>query len=451
MNRRSFLKQTVFAGAGAAIATSGCSTLTCGSSAKGSMMGYSAKPIPELKVGVIGVGGRGSAAVRRLSKVPNVTVTAVADLRQAQVDKNLKWLADNKKPAAKGFGGSANAWRALCDLPDVDLVYICTPWWDHTPMSVRAMKSGKHAATEIPAALTIDECWELVETSEKTRLHCMMLENCCYGKNEMFMLNLCRHEVLGTLVHGEGAYIHEMRASKWREEREGGRQGRWRLDWSRAHNGNAYPCHGLGPVCQYMDINYGDRLEYLNSCSSDPFGLPLFGMSKYGANSPEAKFTFKQGDMNTSVIRTARGRTIMLQHDTTSPRPYSRINMISGTKGIAADYPLRVALDPKTKDWMKQEELDALYEKYQHPLWRRDGESAIKAGGHGGMDYLMDMRLCHCLQHGLPLDMNVYDAATWSAVVALSEKSVEKRGAPVDFPDFTGGVWKSAKSRDIKM
>ncbi|MDD4102406.1 MAG: Gfo/Idh/MocA family oxidoreductase [Kiritimatiellae bacterium] len=451
MNRRTFLKQAAWAcGGTAALAASGCGTLSGQAGVRSSsMLGFSAEPLKKIRIGVIGVGARGTGAVKRLPKIPNVTITALSDLREERVTLNQKILKDNGLPEAKGYSGSPEAWRALCESSDVDLVYICTPWWWHTPMSVMAMKCGKHAATEIPAGVTVDECWELVETSEKTRRHCMMLENCCYGENELLMLNLCRQGVLGDLVHGEGAYIHEMRASKWREEQEGGRQGRWRLEWSRKHTGNPYPCHGLGPVCQYMNINRGDSLEYLNSVSTDPFGLAPFGAAKYGPDSPEARIKIKQGDMNTSIIRTRRGRTIMLQHDTTSPRPYSRLNLISGTKGIAADYPLRVALEPDYHKWMDDNKLAELVGQYRHPLWRESGDKAKKAGGHGGMDFLMELRLCHCLQHGLPLDMDVYDAALWSSIVELSERSVLRRGAPMDIPDFTRGGWKTAEPLGI--
>lgn len=450
MNRRNFLKQATMASGSVLLATSGCSTL-CSSSRRstGSMLGYAAPAIPNLRVGVIGLGNRGSAAVRRLTKVPNVTVTAIADLRPEQVVKSREYLKKQGLPEAKEFGGSAEAWRGLVDLADVDLVYVCTSWWTHTPMSLAAMKSGKHAAVEVPAAITLDECWELVETSEKTRQHCMMLENSGYGDNELFILNLCQKRVLGTIVHGDGSYIHEMRASKWREESAGGRQGRWRLEWARQHDGNPYPTHGLGPICQCMDIHCGDRMEYLNSCSTDPMGLGMYGVEKYGADSPEAKFKFKQGDMNTSLIRTARGRTIMLQHDTTTPRPYVRHNLVSGTKGAAGLFPLRVALEPKYQKWMEEEELQALFKQYQHPLWRKQGEKAKKVGGHGGKDYVMDLRLCTALQRGIPLDMDVYDAAAWSSIVELSEISTQRRGAPVNIPDFTRNVWKTAMPRTL--
>lgn len=447
MNRRAFLEKLAGTGGAAAmLALQGCASFAPWQGRRhASMMGFRAEPLEKVRVGLIGLGNRGSGAVKRLARIPGVEITALCDLYEDRVTKQQKLLTDGGKPQPKGYFGSPEAWRKLCESPDVDLVYICTPWLWHTPMCVYAMRCGKHAATEIPAAVTVEQCWQLVETSEATRRHCMMLENCCYGQNEMFALTLCRKGVLGELVHGEGAYIHEMRASKLREESEGGRQGRWRLEWAKQHTGNPYPCHGLGPICQYMNVNRGDRLDYLTSVSSAPFGLALATAEKYGPNSPEAKVAYRQGDMNTSVIRTRRGRTIMLQHDTTSPRPYSRINLISGTKGILADYPLRVALAPDTHAWMGEKELADLKAKHIHPLWDKSGDTAKKVGGHGGMDFLMDLRLIHCLQNGLPLDIDVYDAALWSSIVELSERSVLRDGNSVKIPDFTRGGWETAE------
>ena len=447
MDRRGFLKTAALAGA---MTQAGCLHLAGLNMRKGaSMAGFRAEPLAKVRVGIIGVGHRGSAAVGRLSNIPNVTITVIGDLYEDRVAKQIKALTESGKPAPAGHFGSRDEWRKLCESKDVDLVYICTPWLWHTPMAVYAMQCGKHAVTEVPAAMTIEQCWELVNTAEQTRRHCMILENCCYGFNEMFALNLCRKGVLGELVHGEGAYLHDLRASNLNEEAAGGYQGQWRLEWAKQHTGNPYPTHGLGPICQYMDINRGDRFDFLTSVSSNQFGLSLAAAAKYGKNSPQARLAYKLGDMNTTLIRTYRGRTIMVQHNTTSPRPYSRINTITGTRGTLADYPLRVALDPHAEDWMKEAELEALKAKYTHPLWDKSGETAKKVGGHGGMDFLMDLRLCHCLQNGLPLDIDVYDTALWSSLVELSEHSALHGGAPVEVPDFTRGGWKTAEPLGI--
>ncbi|MFA7172245.1 MAG: Gfo/Idh/MocA family oxidoreductase [Kiritimatiellia bacterium] len=448
LDRRSFIKAAALVGGAASLAAgSGCRTLQFkGITAAGSMMGFRADPLPKLRVGMIGVGHRGPAAVKRLSRIAGVRITAVSDLLQEKVDRQVQVLKERGAPAPDRYFGNPLEWRKLCESEQVDLVYLCTPWLCHTPMAVYAMECGKHVATEVPAAMTLEECWQLVETAEKTRRHCMMLENCCYGENEMMMLNLCRQGVLGELVHGEAAYIHDLSSGKISRT---GNQVHWRSKWSIAHTGNPYPTHGLGPICQYMNINRGDRFQYLSSISSDQFGLTLKAKSVHGDKSEQAKARYALGDMNTTVIKTYRGRTIMVQHDTTSPRPYSRLNLISGTKGLVADYPLRAALEPQAHAWMGEKELAEMKAKYIHPLWDKSGEAAKKAGGHGGMDFMMDLRLCHCLQHGLPLDMDVYDAALWSSIVELSERSVLRKGGSVKVPDFTRGGWKNAEPLGI--
>jgi hypothetical protein len=447
MNRRGFLKTAVLAGV---LAQAGCRTGLGFPLHKGPCMaGFRAKPLGKVRVGLLGVGHRGSGAVQRLASLPGVEITAIGDLYEERVAKQLKVLADKGKRVPTAYYGAKDEWRKLCESKEVDLVYICTPWLLHTPMAVYAMQCGKHAATEVPAAVTVEQSWQLVDTAEMTQRHCMILENCCYGYNEMLALMLCRKGMLGELVHGEAAYIHDLRASNLNEESSGGYQGQWRLEWAKQHTGNPYPTHGLGPVCQYMDINRGDRFEFLTSVSTAQFGLSLAAAAKYGKSSPQAKMAYKLGDMNTSLIRTYRGRTIMVQHDTTSPRPYSRLNTISGTRGILSDYPLRVALEPKAHDWLGEKELEELKAKFTHPLWDKNGETAKKMGGHGGMDFLMDLRLCHCLQNGLPLDIDVYDTALWSSLVELSERSVLEGGAPVKVPDFTRGGWKTAEPLGI--
>jgi predicted dehydrogenase len=451
MNRRGFLKNAAWAGGAVGVgAWSGCMSSSGISARKGgSMAGFRCEPMATVRVGVIGVGHRGPGAVRRLSSIPGVEIRAIGDLYEDRVAKQVKVLTDKGLPAPKGYFGSQDAWRGMCESNAIDLIYITTPWLWHAPMALYAMRCGKHAVTEVPAAMTVEQCWQLVDTAEETRRHCMILENCCYGFNEMFALMLCRKGVLGELVHGEAAYIHDLRASHLREDHENGYQGQWRLNWARQFSGNPYPTHGLGPVCQYMDINRGDKFEYLTSVSSGQFGISRAAAKKYGSNSPQAKAVYRQGDMNTSIIKTYRGRTIMVQHDTTSPRPYSRLNLISGTKGILSDYPLRVALEPDPHRWLDDKKLEELKAKYTHPLWAKQGEYAKKMGGHGGMDMLMDMRLIHCLQNGLPLDISVYDTALWSSVVGLSVDSVARDGRPVRVPDFTRGGWKTADPLEI--
>jgi len=446
-SRRDFLFGSACVGLGAAALatqTTACSTLSTGTSK--SVMGLKTKALPVIKVGVVGLGNRGPGAVDRLSIIEGVEIVAVCDLLKDRAESQKAKLVKAGKREPKVFGGTQESWKAMVDMNEINLIYNCTPWHWHTPISVYAMKAGKHAVSEIPAALTVDQCWELVETSEKTQQHYMMLENCCYGENEMLAFMLCRQNVLGTLVHGEGAYIHDLRSLKFSKS---GYQGMWRLEYSKNHTGCPYPMHGLGPIAQYMNINRGDKFEFLTSISSNQFGMSEYALEKIGKDSPEAQQPYKLGDMSTTIIKTLKGRTIMVQHDTTSPRPYSRINTISGTKGILADYPLRIALDPKAHEWLDDKQLGEVKDKYTHPLWKKSGDFAKKVGGHGGMDFLMDLRLCYCLQNGLPLDMDVYDAASWSCLLELTERSTLKRGATMDIPDFTHGAWKTAEPLGI--
>jgi hypothetical protein len=276
----------------------------------------------------------------------------------------------------------------------------------------------------------------------------MMLENCCYDFFELATLNMARDGVFGELMHAECAYIHDLRWLKF--EKENGYQDMWRLKYSYDHTGNLYPTHGLGPVAQIFGINRGDRMEHLTSMSTNQAGMSLYAREKFGEDSPQARKSYKLGDMNTSLVKTARGKTIMIQHDTTSPRPYSRIHLLSGTKGIAMKWPERkIALEPDAHSWLPDEERDTLLQKYEHPLAKRVGELAKKVGGHGGMDFIMDWRLIHCLRNGLPLDQSVYDAAAWSSIVELSEISCRNGSNAVEIPDFTRGVWESTQPLSI--
>ena len=342
-NRRDFLRNALWMGTAAAtIGLARGQTCSGGScSDGGSMLGWADKPFKTLRVGVVGL-GRGSLGLD-LGKIPGVTITAICDITQARVDRALKRCADRKIPTPKVFTGSPEAWKKMCEWDQVDLVYNGTPWQLHTPIALYAMEHGKHVVTEVPSALTIEQCWALVETSERTRRHCMQLENCCYGETEMLALNMCRLGLFGTLVHGEGAYIHDLRTSCYGKfdpaTGSGGYWDYWRLRYNRAHGGNQYPTHGLGPICIDMDINRGDNFDYLVSVDSMQAGFQEYGKGKFGAGSPEAGWKVKMGDMNTTIIKTKLGRTIMVQHNVTGPRPYSRINLISGTPpGLSAPH-----------------------------------------------------------------------------------------------------------------
>lgn len=408
-----------------------------------SVMGLQCDPLKTVRIGIIGLGMRGSEAVRRLIQVEGTEVIAIADVVPQAVKNANKQITDSGLKPAIEFTGDED-WKEICQRDDIDLIYQCTPWLLHTPIAVYAMKHGKHAACEVPAAVTMDECWELVNTAEETQRHFMMLENCCYDFFELNTLNMARNGIFGDIHHAEGAYIHDLRWLKFMKE--GGYHNMWRLEFSKLHTGDPYPTHGLGPVAQIMGINRGDRFEYLTSVSTNQFSLSLYAKEKFGINSPEALQAYKMGDMNSTIIHTLKGKTIMIQHDTSSPRPYSRIHLISGTKGMAVKYPVeQIALEPNAHEFLKQADFDALIKKYEHPLALQMGEKAKKVGGHGGMDFIMDYRLIYCLCNGLPLDQDVYDAAAWCSVVPLSEKSALNRGNSIDVPDFTRGEWENAK------
>lgn len=307
------------------------------------------------------------------------------------------------------------------------------------------MEHGKNVAVEVPATTSLDECWLMVNTAEKTRKHCMMLENCCYDFFEMATLNMAQKGLLGDLVHAEGAYIHDLRSLSF-DETPGGYYDMWRLKHNTVHNGNPYPTHGLGPVSQALDINRGDKYDYLVSMSSDQYGIGKYAAKVKGEDSPEAKKDYALGDMNVTMIRTDNGKTIMIQHDVTSPRPYDRKHALSGTKGFIQKYPVEgIAIEPNTHRFLAKEQHDSVMALYTHPIVMEIGEMAKKVGGHGGMDFIMDYRLIYCLRNGLPLDMNVYDAAAWSCIAPLSEISVANNSAPVRVPDFTRGAWNKEK------
>jgi predicted dehydrogenase len=413
-----------------------------------SVMDLACEPLDKVRVGYIGLGMRGMGGVKRMLNVEGIEIRAVCDIIPERVLQARKIVSDAGFPDPAGYDQGPDAWMKLCERDDIDLVYSCTPWDLHTPNAVYAMKNGKHAAIEVPAAMTVAECWDLVDTAEQTQRHCMMLENCCYDFFELATLNMARKGLFGELMHAECAYIHDLRWLKF--EKENGYQDMWRIKYSRNHTGNLYPTHGLGPVAQILGINRSDRMESLTSMSTNQLGMSLYARERFGENSAEALQHYKLGDMNTTLVRTARGRTIMIQHDTTSPRPYSRIHMLSGTKGMAMKWPERkIALEPNAHSWLTDVERDKLLEEYEHPLAKKVGELAKQVGGHGGMDFIMDWRLIYCLRNGLPLDQSVYDGAAWSSIVELSEMSCRNGSNAVEIPDFTRGVWKTTEPLGI--
>jgi hypothetical protein len=437
-NRRDFLKLGALAGLGAALGSASMS----GCTAAGRRLRptpaepFAAPPMERVRIGFVGVGGMGTNHVSQLLKIEGVEIKAVCDIREAHAQHASKIIQDAGQPAPTLYTRGERDFERLCAEEDLDLVYTATPWKWHVPVCVSVMTNGKHAATEVPAAYTIDGCWELVETAEKTEKHCVMMENCCYDRAEMMCLNLVRQGLLGEVLHAEGGYLHDLRGVKFSK----GGEGLWRRDHSTKRNGNLYPTHGLGPVAQCMNINRGDRFDYLVSMSGPSRGLQLWQQERLPPDDPRRQEKYVLGDVNLALIKTARGRTIYLVHDTNLPRPYSRIHIVQGTRGIFEKWPERVYIEGRSSGhgW---ETLDK-YAEYEHPLWT--SEVVKKAsGGHGGMDFLEDYRLIQCLRNGWPTDMDVYDAAAWSVICELTERSVANRSRPVDVPDFTRGRWKT--------
>jgi hypothetical protein len=465
-NRRKFLKQISLVGFG----LTGVSKLAGADKAgirepflqvsrqRFNMHNYAAPSMGTVRIGFIGVGSRGSGTMSRFARIDGVEVKAVCDIVPGRVRSAIERIEEfSHNPDS--YSGDENEWKKICERDDIDLVIISTPWHLHAPQAIYTMENGKHVGVEVPAAATIRECWQLVETSERTRKHCMMLANSAYGPFNILTLNMARQGFFGEIIHGEGAYIHDRvsGANRWRRDEEnagwfGYRP--WRLDENIGRNGNLYPTHGLGSVCQVMNLNYGDRMDYLVSVSGDDFTMgPL--MEELAAEDDYFKPYVGQkfrGNMNVTIIRTLKGRTIMLQHDISSPRPNVRYNLISGTKGIARQTPAPARIATSHDGWLPQEEYDALAEEYNPEINKRVGEISREIGGHGGVDTMMAWRMIDCLRNGLPLDMNVYDAALWSSVVPLTEWSVANRSNSVSVPDFTSGAWETNKpNMDIEL
>ncbi|MEN8116587.1 MAG: Gfo/Idh/MocA family oxidoreductase [Bacteroidota bacterium] len=413
------------------------------------MCGYAAPKLETVRIGFIGLGSRGPGAVERMAKIEGVEIVALCDKDAECVKKGQQILEKNGLPLAKEYGGTEDVWKELCESPDIDLVYIATPWKLHTPMAVYAMENGKHAATEVPAAVTVEEAWQLVETSERTKKHCMMLENCCYDFFELLTLNMARQGFFGEVVHVEGAYIHDLRKSNFNKE---GYSDMWRLIENQTRNGNLYPTHGLGPVCQVLNINRGDKMDYLTSLSTNDFQMGVIATEKATEDDFFKPFDTDayRGNMNTTLVKTAKGKSILIQHDVTSQRPYSRIHLVSGTEGIARKWPMPGKI-AKGHSWFDEDEFKELEKQYTPEITNLVGEMAKKIGGHGGMDFMMDWRLIDCLRNGIPLDQDVYDAALWSVIAPLSEWSVANRSNSIEVPDFTNGAWKENKPVDVSL
>ena len=410
------------------------------------MIQFAAEPIADVGIGVVGLGMRGSDAVERLSFVPGCHVAAVCDLLPDRAEASLRYLT-NKGIQANSYSGEEESYKALCEDPAVDLVYICTDWLHHVPVALYAMEHGKHVAIEVPSALTVQDCWDLVNTCERTRKHCMILENCCYDFFELTALTMAQAGVFGEIIHGEGAYNHNLDPF-WKEY-----WNNWRLDFNSKNRGDLYPTHGFGPVCQALDIHRGDRLTTLVAMDTAPFNGPKHAKAAGMEDKP-----FAHGDVTMTMLRTEKGKTVLIEHDVMTPRPYNRMYQLVGTDGYAEKYPVQgVCLRKEGSEKVdyqnlegektyRGEALEELMAKYQNPILTPELVATAKeVGGHGGMDFIMDYRLVYCLNNGLPLDMDVYDLAEWCCVTELSRISMDNGCVPVAVPDFTRGAWNRVK------
>jgi hypothetical protein len=453
LSRRDLLKAAGIAGLG--LTTSGigsarddfdCETAELSGRRPGqeTMIGVKFDRRDVVRIGIVGVGLRGTSMLGEFLAIDKVVVNAVCDIVKEKCLRAGQMIekAGQKTPAL--YCNGERDFENLCSRDDLDFIYIATPWEWHVPQILAGLNNNKHVGTEVPAAYTVEDCWKIVDASEKKRRHCVIMENCCYDDSEMMVLNMVRAGLFGELVHGECAYNHDLREILFEKANEG----LWRRRHHTLRDSNLYPTHGLGPMANYMDINRGDRFDHMISMSSSHLGLEAYRKDHVPAEDLTWREVYRCGDYNTSIIKTAKGRTIMLQHNVSTPRPYDRINLIQGTKGIFRDYPPRIFLDGQESghDWAT---LEKYKEQYESLLWKRQGEAARKSGGHGGMDYIMCYRLVQCMLEGLEPDMDVYDAAAWSVPGPLSEKSVANGSMPVKVPDFTRGLWHKARRIEL--
>jgi predicted dehydrogenase len=459
MKRKSFLK-SIF-GAGALLSVPYCSNPekldelniqinSVSDKCKGNMVGFKTTPIDKVKVGLIGIGNRGKTLIQMfdwLIENEKAEIVALCDLDGKNIDYALNHLKDKQSLIPKTYANGENDWENVAKLEEVDLLLIATPWEWHTPMAIFGMENGKHVASEVPIAYTLEDCVKIVQTAEQTSKHCIMIENCCYNREELWIMNMIQEGVFGELTHAECAYNHDLRALLLHETYY---KNQWRMKHHTERNGNFYTTHGIGPVSFYMDIGRGDTFKYLTSMSSKEQSLSA-AVKKTNSNFPSVKC----GDVNTSLIKTENGKSIMLQFDVHTGRPYSRINQLVGTKAVHEGYPSRLYIDGEELEfwghrWLSEEDYLTYSKKYEHPMMsklKKISESFKQ--GHGGMDFIMIYRLISCLNKGIPLDINVYDSVMWSAITPLSELSVSLDSQPIAFPDFTGGNWKEKRASEI--
>ena len=409
------------------------------------MIGYADAPMDIVRIGFVGLGDRGGSAVKRYVHVPWSRTVAVCDAETDRAENSASYLESKGFPKPAIYDG-LEGYKALCEREDIDLVYICTDWEHHVPVALYAMEHGKHVAVEVPSANSLKECWDLVNASEKYRRHCVILENCCYDFFELLSLELHRQGAFGEVIHAEGAYHHSLDFywdQYWND---------WRLKYNASHRGDLYPTHGLGPIAQVMNINRGDVFASLVAIDSKSVNGKEFMKTKRGVENAD----FANGDLTCTILKTAKGKTLLIEHDVMTPRPYNRMYQLVGTKGYAAKYPVkqlvleqsvldRLGVDYKITDThasLPEDVIEQLHRKVNVPILNEELEKKAKTvGGHGGMDWIMDYRLIYCLHYGLPVDMDVYDLASWCCLSELGSLSMENGNRGVEVPDFTRGAW----------
>ena len=439
ISRRKFMKTTVLAGSAAAVMPKKI---------------FSYRKKAKVKLGFIGTGLRGQWMLWLATKYPEIEISALCDIDDGMVESALKIIKDSGRPEPRIYKQHEEDFLNMVNNENLDGVYIATPWEWHHPMAIAAMEAGIHVGTEVPAALTVRECWDLVNVSEKTGKFCMIMENVCYRRDVMAVLNMVRQDLFGELLHCQGGYQHDLRHVKFNDGinpygggvefgKNGFSEARWRTQHSIDRNGDLYPTHGIGPVSPMLDINRGNRMIHLTSTATQSRGLHKYVVDKGGPNHPNATVDFKCGDIVTTVIKCHNGQTIVLSHDTNNPRPYSLNFRVQGTRGIWQKDANSIYIEGETKDEHRWEDEDRLIKEFDHPLWKRFEDKA-QGTGHGGMDFFILRAFIESLKGAKPV-IDVYDSVSMSVISPLSEKSIRLGSASVKIPDFTRGKWKENK------
>ena len=416
----------------------------------------------KVRIGLIGVGLRGQEHVRLMADRDDVEIIAMADPNKQMMADSQNIIAKAGKKAAIEFGNGNTDYKNLLKHDDIDAVIIATPWEWHIPQAIDAMEAGKIPGVEVCGALELKHCWDIVNTSERTHIPAMILENVCYRRDVMAVLNMVRNGLFGELLHLQGGYEHDLRGVKFNDGitpynsgvefgEKGFSEAKWRTLHSQYRNGELYPTHGLGPIATMIDMNKGNRLTKLSSVATKSRGLHKYILDhpKGGPDHPNAKVNFKLGDIVTTQIQTTNGETIVLTHDTNSPRPYNLGFRVQGTDGIWQDNHAgefnagMIYFEGKSKShsW---ENTEAYMKQYDHPLWKRYEKNA-EGAGHGGMDWFVDNAFIECIKRNADFPLDVYDLATLYSITPLSEKSIAEGGTLQMIPDYTNGKWQNRK------